>query len=676
MSSGLLEISSEKSLIYAQQALLLAEKLNNQKGISDALFYIASSYYRQDNYPKALDYFKKAAKFYKSSGETASYASCLTTTGSVYYEFGDYENALQFYLDAYKVYEKNYNRTGLATTLVNIGIVYIALNYYDEGFKKYQEAIQLANQLDNPLVLGSTYHNLGAYYKKVKNYEMAVSQYKEAIKTFSNTSRKKELSNAYNGLAEVYKARGEINKALSLYLQAQEIEKDLKDQKGLTLSQMGIGEVYYAAKNYKRSKDYFEQSLKTAVNIGNKVLIRDTYQRLSITNERMGDVKASLENYKMFKVYNDSIYNEKRLAQLAEMRFRFEVDAKQKEINSLTSETQTQKEKIEEKDKNIRLQTILIILFSGIITLVALLLYLTYRSRVKIQQVTEQLRFQNEEINRQKTALEAQSEQLGNSYLKITDSIRYAQTIQNSILPDKQKMKEVFNEYFLISKPKEIVAGDFYWIYQSGGYKFVAVVDCTGHGVAGGFMSMIGYALLNEIVIQNEEYQPSEILRKLHEEVINVLEKRQPGINVGMEAIICRIEPENKETHTCKVIVSGAKRPLFYMSVNGVETSEKEIIELKCDRLPIGYYVDEHRAFNDFELNLGKGSILYLTTDGYVDQANRVNKRLGTPMLKNFLAELAPKTLEVQKTKLEEKLKNYQSGSSQRDDITILGIKL
>ena len=268
---------------------------------------------------------------------------------------------------------------------------------------------------------------------------------------------------------------------------------------------------------------------------------------------------------------------------------------------------------------------------------------------------------------------------ISNKNTNITDSIRYAQTIQQAVLPIEQELKHYFEDYFIIFRPKDIVSGDFYWATElktETEHKiFVAVVDCTGHGVPGAFMSMLGHAFLNEAVSQQHLTDPAEILEWLNEEIKTSLRQEQKANADGMDISLCVIDKnqlENNSEETIKITYCGAKRPLFYV------LPSNELKTIKGNRRSIGGYArkKEYDSFESDMLLLPKGTMLYLFSDGYTDQSNPEGTKLGTPQLLEQLPSLASFSTSEQEQKLTNLLDNHQQETPQRDDITFMGIKL
>lgn len=252
-------------------------------------------------------------------------------------------------------------------------------------------------------------------------------------------------------------------------------------------------------------------------------------------------------------------------------------------------------------------------------------------------------------------------------------SIRYAQTIQNAILPLKEHMDKLFDS-FVIFRPKDIVSGDFYWFshVRKNGYDdkvFVAVVDCTGHGVPGAFMSLIGNRLLNEIVNEKKCYDPSEILTILDHEVKKTLKQRETQNDDGMDVCLCKLEKtaENK----AKITFSGAKRPLFCY-----KQSDGDIVTIKGVRRPIGGKYDFPVKFENSGIILESDDIMFLSSDGIIDQNNTDRKKFGTKRLIELLRKNAPFSMDEQKDSIESAFNEFVKTEPQRDDITLFAIRI
>jgi len=266
-----------------------------------------------------------------------------------------------------------------------------------------------------------------------------------------------------------------------------------------------------------------------------------------------------------------------------------------------------------------------------------------------------------------------------NKNRNITDSIRYAQTIQQAVLPSNERMSQYLADYFVLFRPKDIVSGDFYWFSHVDNYTFIATVDCTGHGVPGAFMSMIGHSILNEIVNEKKVFEPSEILEQLNSQVRKALKQERQLRNEddranddGMDVAFCRLE--YKSTHT-EVAFTGAKRPFIYTMPT--TSNGNEAFYLRGSNKTIGGVRNKlDKNFTTQYVDLPKGAMIYLSTDGYADQNNNQQEKFGTPKLLRLLQEISTLKLYEQKAKLEQTLDLHQRGEEQRDDISMIGIRV
>jgi|GEM_PF-2609364 len=253
---------------------------------------------------------------------------------------------------------------------------------------------------------------------------------------------------------------------------------------------------------------------------------------------------------------------------------------------------------------------------------------------------------------------------------QITDSIRYAETIQNAFLPTDKLFSQVFKDYFVLSYPKDIVSGDFYWLAQSQQqqrtYNFLAVVDCTGHGVPGALMSMIGNTLLNEIVHQKGIVHPQQILQQLDSTIQAYLQQNETENTDGMDIVLCRFEQH--ATHT-EVVYAGAKRPLYLVQ-------EGVFKEVKATRYSIGGTSIKQKTFEETCLVLPPQSMLYLCSDGFTDQNNVARHRFSVARLSEIVLANAHLSCETQAELLKNAFFEFKAHTEQRDDVTLIGVRV
>lgn len=282
---------------------------------------------------------------------------------------------------------------------------------------------------------------------------------------------------------------------------------------------------------------------------------------------------------------------------------------------------------------------------------------------------------QNEELRQQQEVLVTQQELIEHKNVElrakndfVKSSMNAAATIQKSVLPLDQEINYYFKQHFLVFKPKDVVSGDFYWLTKRADTTYLVVADCTGHSVAGAFMSLIGILLLDKIVVQEAIEEPALVLEVLHQEVKSVLRQNDTDNNLGMDAVVVKLRPTVKGT---ELLFSGAKNSLFYKA-----GKNQRLQELKGKRKSIGGYQNEAIKFETCQLLLPPNSMIYLGSDGIEDQNDAKRKKFGKKRLMQCLQENSHLSLEKQKKAIEQALTQHMDRTTQRDDILLMGIQL
>ena len=313
-----------------------------------------------------------------------------------------------------------------------------------------------------------------------------------------------------------------------------------------------------------------------------------------------------------------------------------------------------------------------------IVLIVVSMFFLTYKIRVRnikiqnkkleeeVKRRTIEIRQQNEEIKAQRDEITIQRDSIEKHREEITDSIKYAKRIQTAALPSDNYLIKNIPEHFVLFIPRYIVSGDFYWASKRANKIIITAADCTGHGVPGAFMSMLGVSFLNKIVNEEKIIDANIILDKLRDNIINALRQNEDdnSSSDGMDMALCVIDLETK-----KIQFAGAYNPLYL-----IKNKELEII--KADRMPVAIY-DHLKPFSSKEIQLQTGDRIYMFSDGYVDQfGGPKNKKFMSKRFKQTLLENADLPMEKQKQILDNTIENWKGNELQIDDIVIVGIKL
>ena len=319
------------------------------------------------------------------------------------------------------------------------------------------------------------------------------------------------------------------------------------------------------------------------------------------------------------------------------------------------------------------------ILSSIIVFIVAIISFIRYREsklrkdKIKLERTVQE---RTVEIVKQKNEIEKQRDVVTSQKQEITDSINYAQNIQRAVLPNENILKDAFSDHFILFRPKDIVSGDFYWMSKKNNHIIFTAADCTGHGVPGAFMSMLGVSFLNKIVNEKGVIQPNLILDELRENIINSLQ--QKGLTQenkdGMDITICSIDLEKQ-----KLYFAGANNPL--LRIIKVE-NKYELQEIKGDRMPVAIYLKMDKFFCH-EIDYKKGDTFYLFSDGYIDQFGGPDgKKFMKKKFKELLVKNQDKTMEEQRAiynTIIDDWMHFKSNSEpfeQIDDIIVMGVRL
>jgi tetratricopeptide (TPR) repeat protein len=653
------------------KALKINEEIGNKKAISTSFNNLGIIDYYQSNYADALDHYLRALKINNELGDKIEIAKSYGNIGLIYEQQGDYPKALEQFFNALKIQETLHDTTGIEFSLNSIGNIYSNLNEFDKALEYEFKALKLNENSRNIHNISECYNNIGTIYSNKKNYPKALEYYFKSLKIDEQHDDKLGISILLNNIANIYNYQNDDSKALEFNLKSLKIKEEIDDKKGISYSYINIGKIYQKQKNYPRTIQYAEKALAISKSIGAKRQILRSFQMLSETLEAQGKGMQSLDAYKQFILYRDSLYNEENTKKSVRTEMNFEFDKKQ-------AEEKAQQEKKDvlanEELKRQKLQRNYFIFAFGLMLLLALFIFRSYRQKQKA----------NEMIEHQKKEVELQKELVEEKNKEITDSITYAKRLQQAILPPSKFINQYLPENFVFYKPKDIVAGDFYWMevvqfenenkkeYTEGSKPsnnqliFIAAADCTGHGVPGAMVSVVCSNALNRAVKEFGITETGKILDKVRELVIETFEKSESEVKDGMDISLCSI---NRQTFEMQW--SGANNPLWLIK-NGRST----ITEIKADKQAIGK-TDEPHPFESHKLQLEKGDQFYLFTDGYADQfGGEKGKKFKYKQLQNLLLANDQKNMNDQKIVIEEAFDEWKSNLEQVDDILIIGIKI
>lgn len=627
---------------YWDSLRLDAEKNKLKKYLANALNNMGYIYDNQGDIPKALDNYHKSLNIRKEIGDKKGIANSLNNIGYIYDNQGNIPKALDFYHQSLNIREEINDKLGIATCFNNIGVIYNnqenipkALDYYKKSLKFYEE-------IGDKEGIAMSLNNIGAIYNKQGNIPNALEYHNKSLKIREEIGDKQGIAMSLNNIGGIYKEQGNTKKALDHYYKSLKIGEEINDKKGIASSFNNIGRIYLKQKNLLLAEEYCKHSLELAKKIGYPANVRDAAKVLyEIYKEKQNGMKA-LEFYEMYATMKDSINNSE--TQKAGVRKQMQYEFTQKEISAKAEQDKKDAVAAEEKQK----EKVIRFSVSGILALVALFaLFLFNKFRV---------------IRRQKNEIELQKQLVEEKQKEILDSINYAKRIQNAILPSTRLVKEYLPDSFILYRPKDIVAGDFYWMENKDDKILFAAADCTGHGVPGAMVSVICNNGLNRSVREYGITEPGKILDRARKIVISEFEKSDEEVKDGMDISLCALQGT-------MLYWAGANTPLWIIR-------NKQIIKYKADKQPIGKYT-ESTSFTTHAISLQKNDTIYIFTDGYADQFGGKNgKKFKSANFKKLLLSIQDKPMQEQSDILNSEFEAWKGSLEQVDDVCVIGVRI
>ena len=608
----------------------------------------------------ALYFYNKALELSQKTKNNKLTAKSLRYIGIVHQSQGSYDKAIEYYLKSLKIYEELGDKKGMSKSYNNIGLVHKNQGLYDKAIEYFLESLKINKEMGNKKLVSSNYNNIGVVHDYQGSYDKAIEYYLKSLKINEELGDKKGMSNSYGNIGNVHKKQGLYDKAIEYYLKSLKIYEETGDKYGIALVYGNIASLHITlADSTALSERQRNNYMNKAVEYGNKAynlaleidavpMQNDVAVILQKAYTKLGRYKEAIKYAEIFIATQDSMFSEEKTKALAEMGAKYETEKKQLQIEKMENQKELDNKTIEVQKAENRKQ--LIIIISAIAGFLIVLIF-----SIILLRMFSQKRKANILLAEQKAEIEEKNRD-------IMDSITYAKRIQSAILPPQKLVKEYLKESFILYKPKDIVAGDFYWIEHKDGKVLFAAADCTGHGVPGAMVSVVCNNGLNRSVRENGLTEPGKILDKTREIVIQEFEKSEEEVKDGMDIAICSLEGNRLQ-------YAGAHNPLWIIR-NG------EILETKADRQPIGKS-RLTEPFTTHTIELQKADSIYIFSDGYVDQfGGEKGKKFKAKAFKELLINIQNKTMEEQRLLIDDTFENWRGELEQIDDVVVMGVKI
>jgi serine phosphatase RsbU (regulator of sigma subunit) len=619
-------MQSNDSLIYLEQALKLSEKLDYKKGEASSLFFIGCHYYSNEKYDKALEYYLKSRELAETYGYKKLLANVYKFIGFIYRP-KEPNTAVEYYAKSLKILTDLKDERSASYLLSAIGNVY-------EGTSGGKD-----------------------------NKQSALDYYLKSLEIRERIGRPAEVASSLNETSRMYEKLGQQNKASELRRKGLEIAEKAGSLENVVYLCNLIGLDFCRLNNFNKALQYQLRAYKIVSEkpINNYIIMSEVVHSLAYTYSKLKDYKKSTEYYSLYIACSDSVKARENNTNLINLEHTL-VEEQEKQ-NLLIKDVEIEKQKVI-VDKQIVLRNA----FIGGFALVVALVVFIFRGYRQKQKANRELGITYQKIENAYKIIEEKTKAM-------TDSIHYALRIQRATLPHRSDIWEALKESFILYKPKDIVSGDFYWFFKKDKTILIAAVDCTGHGVPGAFMSIIGSERLNDAI--HNENDPGKILSLLNQGIKSSLRQSENAESTrdGMDIALCSIDLNSNIIN-----FAGANRPLWIIRKDRNETSgehSRTIEEIKPTKISIGGLTKSDQQFKTQTVQLQKGDTFYIFSDGYTDQfGGSEGKKLMTKKFKKILLDIQDLTMHEQEKYLADTADRWKAGREQVDDILVIGVKM
>jgi serine phosphatase RsbU (regulator of sigma subunit) len=499
-------------------------------------------------------------------------------------------------------------------------------------------ALKVSKKTKNSHDIGWSYSRIANVLLETNDLSGAEKNYTSSINEFQKIDDKKSKSQAINNLGLLYQKQNRLDEAEKMFLEAYKVSKEIKYFMFQVYIENELGDLYRIKKQYNKSEEFFNLAVKGEKEAGYAVLSQSLFYNIHELYKEIGNYSKSLFYFEKYSTLSDSLNLINQNQRILDTETKFRTKEKEKEIVFLNKESDLQQAQIKKRNIILLLSGLIIIIIGGLVVVIQ-------KARKKQVQSNIDLTNKNTKIEHQKK--------------EIVDSINYAKRIQDASLGNPEKIKEAHTNSAILFQPKDILSGDFYWFSKSENRFSFSVADCTGHGVPGAMMSMIGNNGLNDAVYNNKLSKPSEILEHLSGYVNKNFIKTDVDVKDGMDIAFC-----NLNTVTGELEYAGALNSLYICKANG------EFLDIKADKNYIGQIGS---TYTNHKIQLEKGDCIYIMSDGFVDQfGGENNKKFKISNLRTLIQNIHTQSAESQIVVLKNAINSWMKNNEQTDDICLI----
>lgn len=680
--------SNDSSLDCHTRALKIAMENNDSAGIAESHYGIGMTLNQLGYYPETMEHFHAAISIREKLNDSSGVAAILNSMGILFRNQGDYANALDFYVRALNIHEKLGNIQGLAYQHNNMGLIYRDIGDYGKALDHFNKSWALKVKINDSRGISNSIMNIGSVYLLQNKLDSALIFFDQAASIKEQIGDKSGIANINLFRGECYQKLGLYKKALDFLESSRSDYHALKEPRGETEAIIQLASTYFNSGMHDKAFQLIDEAKNMVVTLKMLDLQQKVFLNLYNFYIELGDYRKGLEYYQLYIAARDSVMGTRNLRKMLNVEL-------QDEYSRLIKQHFERKDQeILSKEQAQQSKTVLLYILSGafIILLLFLVMFIrTLKNKQKINNMLiaqqaevehqkQELMNQRDEIDTQKEMVVYQRDRIITMLTDLAESIDYAKKIQQAILPKDSLLQQLFTDYFIIYQPKEAVGGDFYWAGRFNGTICFAVADCTGHGVPGGFMSMLGVSMLNDMATADSVQSPSLMLQSLRHNIVAALGQTNfdEDNHDGMDIAFCTFDIKSGI-----LTYAGANMPIIINSKGEIPPSERiqpyqnGLYELKPDRMPVALY-DKMDSFSEIRVKLSPGDAVYLFTDGYVDQfGGPKSKKFGHDAFRTLINSVKDLSFSEQKQIIWSTIERWKGETeNQTDDILVMGLKL
>ena len=588
-----------------------------------------------------------------------SYSVITNNLGYLFNVKGDFEKAIYYY-DKCMIYKRRLDdKNGMALALNNLGALNAEIENYEIAKDYFDQSLVIYEETGHKRGLAQTYNNISTIID-----ELGATPEEELYYLRKSYSIRNEIGD-YNGIAKTahnlgkwHEDHGEIDSAEFYLLHSLEIYDSMQNLSGLAMSNNSLGKHYFERNLSAKAKPFIKKGLEYSEQAGDTKRILNSAHSNYLLAEKEKNWKRAFDMYYLYDTMSDSLSNLDNVKLTTKQKYQFEYDKKvvaDSVKNIEQAKVQKAKfETLEAQNEKRRQQAYFLYGGLGVVGIFAFFMFNRFRITKKQKVIIED----------QKEKVDLAYDQLEEKNNEILDSIAYAKRIQSAILPPDKLVKEYLDQSFVLYKPKDIVAGDFYWMENAGDKILFAAADCTGHGVPGAMVSVVCNNGLNRSVREYGLTDPGEILDQTREIVIQEFEKSEDEVKDGMDIALCSLEDRT-------LSFAGAHNSLWI-----IRKGAQEIEEHKADKQPIGKF-DVAAPFTTHKTELNEGDTFYIFSDGFADQfGGEKGKKFKASNFKKLLLEVVKESMPRQKELIDQTFEDWKGPLEQLDDVCVIGVRV